>query len=304
MSIHSTVAHDVPAFEWERRPRRRAWLQAIARFGARKPLGAAGIVIIMTMAAMAVLAPLVSPFDPNYVRAQDRLRPPDVPFFFGTDQLGRDVLSRIIWGARISLFVGFISVGIGTGAGSLLGIVSGYWGGAPDMFIQRGMDALMAFPTLILALVIMSVLGIGIANAMIAIGIVMAPQMGRVVRGAVLSVKQSQYVDAARAIGASDFRIVYQHIVPNVTAPVVILATAGLGTAILTEASLSFLGFGTPPNVASWGADLSSAGRAFLEQAPWLGLFPGIAISLAVLGFNLLGDALRDIWDPRLRASR
>jgi len=292
-------AHAVEALR-PRAPRLRR-LMVTAR---QKPLGTFSAIIIMAMIIMAIFAPYISPYDPYEPQSNARLLGPSPRFLFGTDGLGRDLLSRIIFGARISLWVGIISVGLGTFSGSILGLISGYWEGKTDLIIQRIMDSIMAFPALVLAMVMMSVLGPSLNNVMIAIAVVIAPGASRIVRGTVLSVKQNQYVDAARCIGATDLRILSWHILPNVAAPIIIIVSVMLGSAILIEAGLSFLGLGTPPPTPSWGGILSGEGRRNMENAPWIALAPGLAISLAVLAFNLLGDALRDIWDPRLRGSR
>ncbi|MFH1486151.1 MAG: ABC transporter permease [Chloroflexota bacterium] len=272
-------------------------------FARHKPLGMAGGVIVALLIFLAIAAPLISPYDPLGLNSREMLEPPSTAHPFGTDQAGRDVLSRIIWGARVALWVGIVSVSVGTASGIVLGVPS-YWGGAVDLVIQRIMDGLLAFPTLILAITLVAVLGPSITNAMVAIGIVMAPQMARLVRGSVLSIRESTFVEAAIAIGASDMEVIWRHILPNILAPIIVMATAGLARAILVEASLSFLGLGTQPPTPSWGADLSGPGRSFFEIAPWLAVFPGLAITLVVLGINLYGDALRDIWDPRLRTER
>jgi peptide/nickel transport system permease protein len=211
------------------------------------------------------------------------------------------VLSRIIHGARISLWVGLLAVGIGTAAGMVIGLACGYWEGRLDMLLQRVMDAMQSIPGLVLALAIVSVLKPSTTNAMLAIAMVIIPGNSRIVRGAVMSAKQNRYVEAAEAIGCRQPRVLLVHILPNVTAPILVIASIWLGNAILIEATLSFLGVGTQPPTPSWGLMLSSTGRAFMEQAPWLAIFPGLAISLAVLGFNLFGDTLRDAWDPKLK---
>ena len=267
----------------------------------RKPLGmvSAGLIIILVLTA--IFANVLAPYDPLAAQPEIRLAPPSWAHPFGTDDIGRDVLSRVIYGSRISLWVGLLAVGIGTFAGMIIGLVSGYWEGRLDLVLQRIMDALMTIPGLILALAIVSVLRPSTTNAMLAIAMVIIPGNSRVVRGAVLSAKQNRFVEAAQAIGCRDYRIIASHILPNVTAPILILASIWLGNAILIEASLSFLGVGTQPPTPSWGLMLSSTGRAFMEQAPWLAFFPGLAISLAVFGFNLFGDTLRDAWDPKLR---
>ena len=267
----------------------------------RKPLGmvSAGLIIILVLTA--IFANFLAPYDPLAAQPEIRLAPPSWAHPFGTDDIGRDVLSRVIYGSRISLWVGLLAVGIGTCVGMIVGLVSGYWEGRLDLMLQRVMDALMTIPGLILALAIVSVLRPSTTNAMLAIAMVIIPGNSRVVRGAVLSAKQNRFVEAAQAIGCRDYRIIASHILPNVTAPILILASIWLGNAILIEASLSFLGVGTQPPTPSWGLMLSSTGRAFMEQAPWLAFFPGLAISLAVFGFNLFGDTLRDAWDPKLR---
>jgi peptide/nickel transport system permease protein len=220
---------------------------------------------------------------------------------FASPIVTHDVFSRIIHGSRISLWVGLLAVGIGTVAGMVIGLASGYWEGPLDLVLQRVMDAIQAIPGLILALAIVSVLRPSTTNAMLAIAMVIVPGNSRIVRGAVLSAKQNRYVEAAQAMGCRHPRIIAQRILPNVTAPILIIASIWLGNAILIEASLSFLGVGTQPPTPSWGLMLSSTGRAFMEQAPWLAVFPGLAISLTVLAFNLFGDTLRDAWDPKLR---
>jgi peptide/nickel transport system permease protein len=270
----------------------------------RKPLGAASASIIVLIVLTATFADVLAPYDPLLAQPEIRLARPSQAHPFGTDDIGRDVLSRIIHGSRISLWVGLLAVGIGTFMGMIIGLVCGYWEGRLDLILQRLMDAIQAIPGLILALAIVSVLKPNTTNAMLAIAMVIIPGNARIVRGAVLSAKQNRYVEAAQAMGCRHPRIIGQHILPNVTAPILIIASIWLGNAILIEASLSFLGVGTQPPDPSWGLMLSSTGRAFMEQAPWLAIFPGLAISLAVLAFNLFGDTLRDAWDPRLRGSR
>jgi peptide/nickel transport system permease protein len=279
-------------------------VQALWTVIRRKPLGAMSAGIIMLLVFTAIFADVLAPYDPLFAQPERRLAAPSQAHLFGTDDIGRDVLSRIIHGSRISLWVGLLAVGIGTAAGMVIGLVSGYWEGRLDLVLQRLMDAIQAIPGLILALAIVSVLKPNTTNAMIAIAMVIIPGNARIVRGAVLSAKQNRYVEAAQAMGCRHPRIIAQHILPNVTAPILIIASIWLGNAILIEASLSFLGVGTQPPDPSWGLMLSSTGRAFMEQAPWLAIFPGFAISLAVLAFNLFGDTLRDAWDPRLRGTR
>ena len=267
----------------------------------RKPLGLASASLIGLLVFTAIFAHVLAPYDPLSAQPEIRLAAPSWEHPFGTDDIGRDVFSRVIHGSRISLWVGLLAVGIGTVAGTIVGLISGYWEGWIDLVLQRVMDALMAIPALILALAIVSVLTPNTTNAMLAIAVVIIPGNSRIVRGAVLSAKQNPYVEAAQALGCRHLRIVVSHILPNITAPILIIASIWLGNAILIEASLSFLGLGTQPPTPSWGLMLSGTGRAFMEQAPWLAIFPGVAISLAVLAFNLFGDVLRDAWDPKLR---
>jgi peptide/nickel transport system permease protein len=269
----------------------------------RKPLGAAAAAVILVIVLTAIFADVLAPYDPLATQPEIRLSSPSRDHPFGTDDIGRDVLSRVIYGSRISLWVGLLAVGIGTAAGMIIGLICGYWEGRIDLVLQRIMDAVQAIPGLILALAIVSVLTPNTTNAMLAIAMVIIPGNSRIVRGAVLAAKQNRYVEAAEAIGCRQPRILVTHILPNVTAPILIIASIWLGNAILIEASLSFLGVGTQPPTPSWGLMLSSTGRAFMEQAPWLAIFPGAAISLAVLAFNLFGDTLRDAWDPKLRRS-
>lgn len=287
--------------------RPRTWGRSLLGVARRKPLGTAGAVVTLLLILTAIFAPVIAPFDPYDFNLTERGLPlrreaPNGEFLFGTDALGRDVLSRIIYGARVSLLVGFLSVAVGTALGTAIGLASGYWEGKVDQVLQRIVDTFMAFPGIVLALAVVAVLGQSLINIILVISIVIAPGTSRVVRGAVLAVKQNVYVDAARSIGASDLRIVVRHLLPNVVAPVIIIATVWIGNAIVIEAALSFLGLGTPPPTPTWGGMLAGEGQRNLENAPWLAIFPGLAISIVVLSFNMLGDALRDILDPRLRA--
>jgi peptide/nickel transport system permease protein len=268
----------------------------------QKPLEAASVVIILLLMLGACLADVVSPYDPLTVSEAERLQSPSWVHPMGTDNLGRDILSRVIYGSRISLWVGKLSVIIATGIGVVVGTVSACAGGTVDLIVQRFIDAIQSIPGLILALVMAVVLGPSTTTAITAIAIVNIPAQARIVRGAVLSVAKDTYIDAAQAIGCSDVRITLVHILPNIVAPVIVLASVLFGNAIIIEASLSFLGLGTPPPTPSWGGMLSGAGRQFMERVPTLALFPGLAISIAVLAFNLFGDMLRDILDPRLRS--
>ncbi|WP_295048504.1 ABC transporter permease [uncultured Paracoccus sp.] len=281
-------------------PQRSVWTK-LRRAARRKPLGAIGAGIILVFVVVAIFAPVLAPHDPFMIDPNNLLARPSLSNWMGTDEYGRDIASRIIHGARVSIFVGLMAVGIGSSSGALLGLVSGYFGGAVDYLIQRVMDTLMAFPTLILALAMVAVLGPSIQNVIIALAIVKVPNACRVVRATTLSVRQRPYIVAARNLGLGHARIVLVHILPNCLAPFIILATAGLGSAILSEASLSFLGLGTPPPEPSWGAMLSGKTQRYMLEAPWLAIAPGLAITLVVFGFNFLGDALRDLLDPHQR---
>ena len=278
-------------------PTRRAKVFHVAR---TQPLGVLGAVIIVILVLVSIFAPLVAPYDPTSIDFAN-LQSPNATNFFGTDDKGRDIFSRLIWGSRTSLKVGITATVIGTVGGTLVGLVSAYFGGVIDMALQRVMDALLAFPLLILALIMVAVFGNSVVKLMIVVGIAIVPGVGRVMRGAVLSEKQSLYIEAARSVGAGTPRIIARHILPNVAATIIVIATSLLGAAILIEAGLSFLGLGTPPPTPSWGYDLSANARRYFTHAPWMAIFPGMAISLVVLGFNLLGDSLRDVLDPRLR---
>jgi peptide/nickel transport system permease protein len=282
---------------------RRGRLGRLASQARQKPLGTVSLAVIFVLILSALLADYIAPYDP-FALSSSIFQSPDVYHLMGTDEIGRDVFSRIIYGARISLYVGLVAVGLGTLGGSLLGMISGYFGGAVDSVLQRFVDMVQAFPGLVLALVVISVLGTGTTRSMLAIAVVLIPGAARVVRGVVLSVKERPFVEAARAMGCNDLQILRRHIVSNVIPPVIVLASITLGNAILIEAALSFLGLGTPLPQPSWGAMLSGTGRRFMEVAPWLAIFPGLAISITVLAFNLFGDAVRDLLDPRLRGSR
>jgi peptide/nickel transport system permease protein len=264
-------------------------------------VGLLGMALVLFFVILAVAAPVIAPFDPIEQPA-DRLLPPDGTYWLGTDEFGRDILSRIIFGSRVSLQVGVISVGIALVIGGLLGLFAGYYRGWVDSLIGRLVDVMFAFPTIILIIALAGVLGPSISTAMLAIGIVYAPQFARIVRGPTLAVMQQQYVEGAHAVGARQWRVMVRYVLPNIAAPIIVQATLSFSTAILAEATLSFLGLGTQPPDPSWGTMLGS-GRKFMELAPWVAVYPGLAIALAVLGWNLFGDALRDALDPRLRSS-
>ena len=270
-------------------------------FAKKKPLGAVGAFVLAAMVIIAIFAPWIAPFDPSEPYVELTFSPPSTEFLLGGDQIGRDILSRLIYGARISLFVGLVSVTIGITLGSLLGVISAYFGGKIDLVVQRLVDAFLAFPAIILGLTLMAVLGSSVTNIIIALCVVLAPGSIRTVRSQALAVKEMDYVLAARAIGASDWGIIFRHMVPNCFAIFIVLGTITLGLAIIVESSLSFLGVGVPPNVPTWGGMLSDAAYTDIGGAPWLSIFPGIALALAVFAINFLGDAMRDVLDPWLR---
>jgi len=287
------------------RPSRMSVLSTFAR---KQPLGVIGAAILLLVLLLAFLAPVIAPFDPYEVHVLYKYAPPGTyleetgkRFWFGADQLGRDTLSRLVYGARISLYVSLISVGIGVTLGAWIGIVSAYFGGKVDLVVQRLVDTIMAFPAIILALAVVSVFGAALRNVILALIVFLMPAAARVVRAQALAVKEMDYVLAARALGATPWRVMSHHMIPNCTAPYIVFATANLGFAVVVEAALSFLGVGTPPDVPSWGGMLSITGQKYVEVSPWLVFFPSLAVSTAVFGFNLLGDALRDALDPRLK---
>jgi peptide/nickel transport system permease protein len=282
---------------------------AVAKFARQKPLGAVGGVIVLALLMTALLAPLIAPYDPRQIIREEGNRvpvyvAPGKTYLLGTDHVGRDLASRIVYGARISLYVGIGAVLIGVTGWFVIGMASAYAGRQVDLFVQRIVDAMMAVPGLIIVLAIMAVLGSSLNNVIIAIVIGMLTPVVRTVRSQVLSVKEMEYVLAARAIGAASAHVIVRHIMPNCLAIYLILATYYLGFAIILEASLSFLGVGVPPDVPSWGGMLTAAAQGHVTRAPWAGVFPGLAIFVTVLGFNLLGDALRDVLEPRLRNAR
>ena len=272
----------------------------------QQPLGAAGLVIIVLMILAAVLARWVAPYDPLTVDYGNILAAPSWQNWLGTDNFGRDVLSRIIYGAQTALSIGFLASILGSTLGAVIGVASAYFGGRIDMLVQRLMDVLLSFPIIVLALAVAAILGKNVVlgvdvNLVLAIGLPMVPKVARVVRASALAVREMPYIDAARTAGFSHTRIIFRHIVPNVTAPYLIMLTACVGQAILLEASLSFLGLGATEPTPAWGLMLSGSAIDFYQQAPWMIVFPGLAISLAVFAFNLFGDSLRDWLDPKLK---
>ncbi len=273
----------------------------VASFVRERPLGAIGAGIIVFMVIVAATAGLIAPYDPLTTDYAAMLAAPGNGHWLGTDAFGRDVLSRMVYGSRTALMVGLGASAIGAVFGSVIGVASAYFGGRVDLIVQRIMDVFFAFPVIILALAVVAILGTGLGNVILAIATPMVPRCARVVRSSALSIREMPYVDAARAAGFGNRRIILRHMLPNVMAPILIMATAFLGEAILLEASLSFLGLGVQEPIAAWGLMLRGAAVEFAESAPWMAIFPGLAISLAVFGFNLFGDSLRDALDPRLR---
>ncbi len=275
--------------------------QVVSNFIRKKPLGAIGAVVLFGFISVALLAPQLATDDPDLNNYRSRVKPPSAEHWFGTDNFGRDIYSRVLYGARISMAVGVLATLLGTSLGALTGLFSGFLGGRIDQVVQRIADVMFTIPGLVLAMAVVTMLGPSMLNVIIAIAIPRIPDTNRVIRSAVLSVKESLYVDAAHAIGCTTWRVMLRHVLPNVTAPYIVIASAGLAGAILVEASLSFLGMGVPPPAPSWGRMLSVEGMRFFETAPWMAFFPGIFISAAVFGANLFGDALRDVLDPKLR---
>jgi peptide/nickel transport system permease protein len=295
------VALPPKAARWAPGPRRSTWVGLVVEFARRRTLGALGAVVIIIMILLALLAGVIAPHDPLETSFLDQLKPPSPDSWLGTDSFGRDVLSRLIYGSRTALKIGFGAALVGASIGALLGVTSAYFGGKIDLLLERVMDILISFPLLILAVAVVTALGNNDTNVIIAITIPIIPRVARVIRASALSIRQMPFVEAARCIGAGHRQIVLRHMLPNVMAPYLILVTAFLGQAMLSEASLSFLGLGVAEPTPSWGLMLRGASVQFVERAPWLALAPGFALSLAVFAFNLLGDSLRDALDPRLR---
>jgi peptide/nickel transport system permease protein len=293
--------------EWAIGPARpgalRRTLAGAGRFCRRKPLGAFGAVVVLALLLAAAFAEYLSPYDFDEQIPGARLVPPGADFWFGTDNVSRDIFSRIVYGARVTVTVSFATVFLGNLLAAAVGITSGYFRGRYDIAVQRVVDAWQAFPALVIILSLLAVLGPGILNVILSLSILVAAAASRVIRSATLSVVENQYVEAARALGAGHPRIMLRHILPNVMATIVVITSIGLGGIILAESALSFLGYGVPPPHPSWGSMLSGSGRTYMYIAPWMAIWPGVAISLVVFAFNMLGDALRDVLDPRLRGS-
>ena len=284
--------------------RRGAFASFIVRLFKEKPLGAAGAVIFVLFLFCGVFADFLAPYGMNQISPINRLKPPSWQYPFGTDNLGRDMLSRCLYGAQLSVIIGFCAAGIATAISVVLGILTGYLGGRFDMITQRFVDAWMSFPDLIILIVVVSVVGAGMPQIIGTLGLLLGIAGSRIVRSAVVSVRENMYVHAAQSVGASTRRILWRHILPNVMPPIIVLFTTRVGTVILAESGLSFLGLGVPPPAPTWGGMLSGSGRTFMFQGPWLALAPGLCLTLVVYSTNMFGDALRDLLDPRMRGSR
>jgi ABC-type dipeptide/oligopeptide/nickel transport system permease subunit len=280
------------------------WVGRVARLAATSPLGTAALLIVVVLAAVAICAPLIAPFDPLELHRADRLTGPSGTYWLGTDSFGRDQFSRLLYGTRVSLWVGIAPIAVSTMVGGMVGLISGYAGGRVDSVLQRLMDSLMAFPALLLMLVIVSLLGPSERNVILVLILVTIPTINRIARGSTIATAAMPFVESARSVGASNARIVLAHVLPNIIAPVLVVSASLVGMAILAEASLSFLGFGIPPPEPTWGNLLGGQNRDLFEVAPWLAIWPGVAITVTVLAFNILGDAARDLLDPRDLALR
>jgi peptide/nickel transport system permease protein len=276
----------------------------LARLLRDKPLGAFGGLVLLLFVVVGVFAPWVAPYDYNEIAPLDRMQGPSWAHWFGTDNLGRDVLSRCIYGAQLSVIIGCSAAALATVISAVIGIVSGYFGGKIDMAVQRFVDAWMSFPDLIVLIVVVSVLGPGMPQIIFTLGLLLGIGGSRIVRSAVVSVREHMYVHAAQSIGAGTLRILWKHVLPNVMAPIIVLFTTRVGSVILAESGLSFLGLGVPPPAPTWGSMLSGSGRTYMFQGPWLALAPGLCLTVVVYATNVFGDALRDLLDPRMRGSR
>jgi peptide/nickel transport system permease protein len=282
--------------------KKHSWLvDFLIRLVKEKPLGTVGGIITLLLLLTGIFADFVAPYEMNQTHISERLVAPSAKFWLGSDNVGRDVLSRVIFGARVSVIVGIGASTLGTIISAVIGIVSGYIGGKLDLIVQRVVDAVLSMPGLIILMTVISIIGPGIWQVILVIGLTWGITGSRIIRGAVISIKENVYVQAAKATGCSSIRLLARHILPNVMAPVIILFTARMPSVIMAEASLSFLGFGIPPPVPSWGGMISGAGMSYMLQAPWMALWPGLALAIVVYGINMFGDAVRDLLDPRLR---
>ena len=284
--------------------KRAKWKQAVVRFIRHKPLGAVGAGIVLFMILLAIFAKLISPYHPLETDYVNMFTPPNFTHWLGTDAFGRDILSRIIYGSRTAMLVGFTAAFMGATLGMFIGVASAYFGGRIDLLVQRLLDMFMSFPLIILALTVVAIFGTGTEKVIMAITVPLVPRCARVIRASALAIREIPYVDAARACGFSHWRIIFRHMLPNVVAPYLIMLTAFQGQAILLEASLSFLGLGVQEPTPAWGIMLQGGAEEYAESAPWMAIFPGLAISIAVFAFNVFGDSLRDVLDPRLRGAK
>ncbi|MBL8674706.1 MAG: ABC transporter permease [Rhodospirillales bacterium] len=284
--------------------RRGPFMAFVVRLVREKPLGAIGGVVCVLFLFCGIFADVLAPYGFNQPNMLHRLKPPSLAFPFGTDNLGRDMLSRCLYGAQLSVIIGFGAAGLATVISIVLGILTGYLGGKFDMVTQRFVDAWMSFPELIILIVVVSVVGPGMPQIIVVLGLALGIAGSRIVRGAVVSVRENMYVHAAQSTGARTFRILLRHVLPNVMAPVIVLFTNRVGAVILAESGLSFLGFGVPPPAPTWGGMLSGSGRAYMYQGPWLAMAPGLCLTVVVYAIAMFGDALRDLLDPRMRGSR
>ncbi len=299
--MSETITTPESGFSFQPTSSRGPMADMFVRLIREKPLGLIGAIIVLLLLFTGIFADFLAPYGYNDMTLSLRLTPPGSTYILGGDNMGRDLLSRVIFGARISMIVGLAGAALHVAVGTLVGAVSGFYGGAFDTAVQRFVDALQCFPSLILYLTIMAVIGQGLVPVILVLGVSSGIFGSRTIRSAVMSIKENVYVEAARAVGSPVRRIMWRHIIPNITPILIIEFTLAVGRMIITEAMLSFLGFGIPPPMPSWGGMLSGSGRRFMEQAPWMALWPGLALALAVYGINMLGDAVRDLWDPRLR---
>ncbi len=291
-------------------PQARRWcassptLLFIDRLFREKPLGAIGGVVFLLFLLCGIFADVLAPYGANQINPSNRLKPPSLAFPFGTDNLGRDMLSRCLYGAQLSVIIGFCAAGLATALSVVLGILTGYLGGKFDLITQRFVDAWQSFPDLIILIVVVSVVGPGMPQIIVTLGLLLGIAGSRIIRSAVVSVRENMYVHAAQSIGASTPHILWHHILPNVLPPIIVLLTTRVGVVILAESGLSFLGLGVPPPAPTWGGMLSGSGRTFMFQGPWLALAPGLCLTVVVYATNMFGDALRDLFDPRMRGAR
>lgn len=304
MAVQNTSNELVLTGRLARARRMPLWMEPYVTLLRTKPLATFGLVCLVVMMTAALFAEVLAPYDPIEMDLTQKLRPPSAAHPMGTDQFGRDLLSRIIYGARISLYIGMGVVVLGTFTATIWGCLTGYFGGTFDMLTTRVIDALLSIPNLVLILTVVTILGPGVLNVMLALAFRTAVAQTRTLRSAVIGIRSNMYIDAAKAIGASHTRILALYILPNIMGPVIVVASVTLGQAILAESSLSFLGFGVPPPYPTWGGMLSAEGRRYMITAPWMAIAPGVALSLAIFGINMLGDGLRDVLDPRLRGAR